>query len=237
MTRRLCRSFAAGLGVLALISGCSIAPDASEDSPSETSASATSTSPPEDTQADTAAETAADSASDTAAATTGDGAGQTSTGVDDAATSSSEAASAPVTSADGAFTFETPSGWSDVSSEAGAEAVAAVRADDRAAGFFTNLVVVAEDPIADLEDSIKESKKTLAGADGAATQTEQIQVDGETGFAFRVSRTVQDVDIVQAQRWFEHDGVLYILTLSSARTQRRAALDDLEAIMRTWSWQ
>lgn len=232
MTHRLRSSLAAGLGALVLITGCSSAEDEAGREQTGASASAPSTSAPENE----AAGTVTDSAPDTAAAT-GDQAGQTGAGSDDAATSTKATAPARVTSADGAFAFQTPRGWSDVISEAAAQAVVAVRADDRAAGFFTNLVVVAEDPIDDLEQSIEEAKTTIAGADGASTRTEQIQVDGETGYAFRISRSVEDVEIVQAQRWVEHDGKLYILTMSSARTQQRAAVDTLEEIVRTWSWQ
>lgn len=227
MKHHLRRPFVAALGALVLVSGCSSAEDESADSPTDTSASDPTTAEP--------ADTATDAAADTAAGTTPEDSAATSAGADDTATSAPKAVL--VTSAEGAFVFEMPPGWSDAISEAGAEAVAAARADDRAAGFFTNLVVVAEEPIADLEDSIEESKMTLAGADGAATPTEQIQVDGETGYAFRISRTVQDVQIVQSQRWVEHDGMLYILTMSSARTQQRAAVDTLEEVVRSWSWQ
>lgn len=227
MTRRVRMSRCAALGALVLVTGCSGTDQGSSTDSGDAAPAATSSASSGDTAAPTT----------TSPGTGGEDARATSSAPDDAAPSTAQQPVTSVTSTDGAFTFDTPQAWSDVSSQAGAQSVAAVRADERAADFFTNLVVVAEEPIADLEQSIEDAKTTLAGADGAATGTEQIEVDGEAGYAFRISRTVQDVDIVQAQRWVEHDGSLYVLTMSSARTQQRSAVDTLEEILASWSWQ
>ncbi|MGI8947845.1 MAG: hypothetical protein ACR2FV_07715 [Ornithinimicrobium sp.] len=225
MTQRVRISLCAGLGALVLVTGCAGPDEGSSPEGDDAAPAATSSA------------SSGDVAAPTTPGTGGEDARATSSAPDDAATSTAQQQVTSVTSTDGAFTFDTPQAWSDVTSEAGAQSVAAVRADERADDFFTNLVVVAEEPIADLEQSIEEAKTTIAGADGAATATEQIEVDGETGYAFRISRTVQDVDIVQAQRWVEHDGALYVLTMSSARTQQRSAVDTLEEILQSWSWQ
>lgn len=225
MTRRVRISLCAGLGALLWVTGCS-GPD------EENSAAGDHPAPPA-----TSGASSGDAVAPTTPAPVAEDARVTSSAPDDTATSTAPQPVTSVTSTDGAFTFDTPQAWSDVTSQAGAQSIAAVRADERAADFFTNLVVVAEEPIADLEQSIEEAKTTLAGADGAATATEQIEVDGETGYAFRISRTVQEVEIVQAQRWVEHDGALYVLTMSSARTQQRSAVDTLEEILTSWSWR
>lgn len=219
MTHRLLRSLVAGVGAVVLLSGCSDAGDETAGQADDPAGATTTAAPP-----DTTSPAPEDSR-------------QTTTPPADDARETQVADSVLLTSTDDAFTFETPQGWSEATAQAGDDAVAAARADDRAAGFFTNLVVVTEEPIDDLEESIEQAAATVAGEDGSYTMTGESQVDGETGYGFRIDRTVQDIDIVQAQHWVEHDGVLYILTLSSARDQQEAAVDTLEQIVGSWSWQ
>ena len=160
---------------------------------------------------------------------------QTSAPPDDAVATTD--AGGEVTSSDDAFTFTVPAGWSDATEEAGSRAVAAARADERADDFFTNLVVVTEEPIADLEQAIEEAAEQIAGADGTYELLEQTEIDGLPAFGYQIARTVEDVDIVQVQRWVEHEDVLYILTLSAADTQLEPAQALFEEMLATWSWQ
>ncbi len=233
MTHRIRRRLVAGLGAALLLSGCSGTEEEAAEGGNDP-APATTTAAPQDNTSDA---TAAATKEPTPQHAEADDSRQTSAPPGDAAVDTQDVYSAPLTSADGAFAFDTPQGWSDATSQAGADAVAAARADDRADGFFTNLVVVTEEPIDDLEESIEQAAATIAGDDGVYTMAAQSQVDKETAYGFSLRRTVQGTDIVQAQRWVEHEGVLYILTLSSARDQRRVASDTLEEIVRSWSWQ
>ncbi|MCE0486308.1 PsbP-related protein [Ornithinimicrobium sediminis] len=146
-------------------------------------------------------------------------------------------APAPVTSADDAFSFEVPQEWSDAGDQAGADAVAAARADERTDDFFTNLVVVTEEPISDLEEAIEEAAETIAGEDGSHEMLEDIEIDGRTAYGYQLTRTVEDVDIVQVQRWVEHEDSLYILTLSAAESRLEEAQAELEEILGSWTWQ
>ncbi len=238
MTHRIRRRLVAGLGAALLLAGCSgaeeqVAPEGGDVAP------ATTDSAPQDTASDATGTTAATPTTKETAPqdASGDNGRQTSAPPGDVAADTQDVDSAPLTSADGAFSFQTPQGWSDATAEAGADAVAAARADDRAGGFFTNLVVVTEEPIDDLSTSIQQAAATIAGADGAYTMAAKSEIDAEPAYGFSLRRTVQDTDIVQVQRWVEHEEVLYILTLSSARDQRRVAADTLEEIVRSWSWQ
>lgn len=231
MTHRIRRRLVAGIGAALLLSGCSGTEDAATGE-GDDAAAATATAAPQDT---TAGPTATEEPAPQDDA--GEDGRQTSAPPGDVAADTQDVDSGPLTSTDGAFTFEMPPGWSDATSQAGADAAAAARADDRADGFFTNLVVVTEEPIQDLDESIEEAAVTIAGDDGDYTMAAQSQVDGETAYGFQIRRTVQDIDIVQAQRWVEHEGVLYILTLSSARTQQDVAGEALEEIVGSWSWQ
>jgi hypothetical protein len=146
-------------------------------------------------------------------------------------------APAPVTSADDAFSFEVPQGWSDAGDQAGADAVAAARADERTDDFFTNFVVVTEEPISDLEEAIEEAAETIAGEEGSHEMLEDIEIDGRTAYGYQLTRTVEEVDIVQVQRWVEHEDSLYILTLSAAESRLEEAQAELEEILGTWTWQ
>jgi hypothetical protein len=142
-----------------------------------------------------------------------------------------------VTSSDDAFTFTPPPGWEDATDQAGSQAVAATRAQEREGDFFTNLVVVTEEPIDDLEQAIEQAAEQIAGEDGSYELLEETEIDGLPAFGYQLARTVEDVEIVQVQRWVEHEDVLYILTLSAAEDQLDAAQADLEEILGSWSWQ
>ena len=178
-------------------------------------------------------------------ADTGPSATATSTADDDAAVTSAPAddvvattdAGATVTSSDDAFAFTSPPGWSDATEQAGSGAVAAARADERSDDFFSNLVVVTEEPIADLEQAIEDAAEQIAGADGTYELLEETEIDGLPAFGYQIARTVDDVDIVQVQSWVEHEDVLYILTLSAADTQLEPAQAEFDEILATWSWQ
>jgi hypothetical protein len=196
---------------LALLSGCGGDDPADTETDGDTVATATATSTAEDDAAVTSAP------ADDAVATTDAG--------------------GTVSSSDDAFTFTAPPGWSDATEQAGSGAVAAARADERSDDFFTNLVVVTEEPLADLEQAIEEAAEQIAGADGTYELLEETEIDGLPAFGYQIARTVDDVDIVQVQRWVEHEDVLYILTLSAADSQLEAAQAEFDEILATWSWQ
>lgn len=196
---------------LVLLAGCGSDDPPETETDGDTVATATATSTPDDDASVTSAP------ADDVVATTGPG--------------------GTVTSADDAFTFTVPAGWSDATEQAGSGAVAAARADERSDDFFTNLVVVTEEPLADLEEAIEQAAEQIAGDDGTYELLEETEIDGLPAFGYQIARTVEDVDIVQVQRWVEQEDVLYILTLSAADTQLEPAQAEFDEILATWSWQ
>lgn len=204
--------------VLVLLSGCTSTdgdPATSADAPAQ------GTAAPDPAGTTTGGGPRASAAPDTAAATT----------------EAPPAAQGALTSTDDGFTVELPQEWSDATTEAGERVLLAMRADERTDRFFTNLVVVPEEPIADLPESMERTAKSLAGADGDYELLEPTDIDGEPAYGYTLARTVEEVEILQVQRYVERDGVLYILTMSSALAQQERAQDQLQEILGTWAWQ
>lgn len=140
-----------------------------------------------------------------------------------------------VSSADGAFTLRAPAGWVDVS-ESYDEAEVAVRAEEPAADFTTNVVVTSEDPIDDLEESVEEAAEQIAGEDGRWTMLPVVAIGGVDAPGYVVHRTVEDVDIAQVQRWVEREDRLYVLTLSTAAEEESAARQVFDMVIQSWTW-
>lgn len=231
MTRRhLARTtpLAAALLATALLAGCS-----GDDDPEVTSAEDTvsaedpTEAPPEDTAAETTEAPVDDEAETTAPA---DDAEQTTEGAD-------EDAAGPITSADGAFSITTPEGWTDVRSLVAEEIEVGVRDDEMTDDFFNNLVITGEPAIEDVEGSIESAAEELAGDDGSYELLDPIEIGGEEAFGYTLLREQDGVAIAQTQRWVVHGETLYVLTLSTAESQREEGDAILADILDTWEWQ
>lgn len=209
-----------------LLSGCSGDPEV-EDVTTDTTTS--SPDGAEDTSADGATTTdeATDEATDQATAT------EEAT---DEATETQAPPSGPVASDDGAFEVTPPEGWLDVTAQVEQKVEIALRDDEMTDDFFTNLVVASEDPIDDLEDSIEEAAKSVAGSDGEYEMLDEIEIDGETAYGYVLTRTTNKVPVAQTQRWVEHDDRLYVITFSTAKGQQEATQPVMEEILTGWTW-
>jgi hypothetical protein len=143
---------------------------------------------------------------------------------------------ASVTADSGAFRLRLPADWTDVRDQVDQEVEIAIRSEDMSDGFYTNVVVAREEPIADLEASLEQAAQDIAGEDGSYEVLDPVQVAGEPALGYTVSRTTAGVEIVQTQRWIQHGDHLYVVTLSVAASeadQGRAALGD---VLDTWEW-
>lgn len=162
---------------------------------------------------------------------------------DDAATDDAEATTAepedigPVLSDDKAFEVTAPKGWLDVTSQVEQKVEIALRDNEMTDDFFTNLVVASEDPIDDLEASIEEAAKSVAGDKGKYTMLDPIKIDGEKAHGYVLTRTTKGVAVAQTQRWVEHGDRLYVITFSSAKGQQKASRPVLKEILSGWTWQ
>ena len=65
---------------------------------------------------------------------------------------------------------------------------------------------------------------------------EPVQVAGETGHGYTVTRTTAGVEIVQTQRWVQHGDHLYVVTLSVAASQSDQGQAALREVLETWEW-
>lgn len=181
-----------------------------------------------------------DSTDDTAPSTSAvpDESMETSAAPDtDAETASAEPElTGPVSSDDGAFELTLPEGWLDVADQVEQKVEIAVRDDEMTDDFYTNLVVASEDPIDDLEESIEEAAKSVAGSDGDYEMLDPIEIAGEEAFGYLLTRTTSGVAVAQTQRWVEHGDRLYVVTFSSATGQQEATEPVLEDLLASWTW-
>lgn len=145
--------------------------------------------------------------------------------------------SGPIASDDGAFEITAPEGWVDVRDQVEQQVEIAVRDDEMADDFFTNVVVASEEPIGDLEESIEAAAEQVAGADGEYELIDPIQIDGSDAYGFVLTRTTSGVEVAQTQWWVEHGERLYVATFSAAKTQQEATNPVMEEILSTWTWQ
>ena len=175
------------------------------------------------------------SASDDASQTSGDSATATEDATD-AVTVTQAPPTGPVASDDGAFEVTPPEGWLDVTSQVEQKVVIALRDDEMADDFFTNLVVASEDPIEDLDASIEEAAKSVAGSDGEYEMLDEIEIGGETAYGYVLTRTTNKVPVAQTQRWVEHGDRLYVITFSTAKGQQEATQPVMEEILKGWTW-
>ncbi|MBW8173820.1 hypothetical protein K0651_12255 [Ornithinimicrobium sp. Arc0846-15] len=216
MTRR--RYFWAGSALAAtlVIAGCSSdSGDVNDATTSTASDDVAATSAPAD-----AATATSDAAADTAAVTA-------------EPTADVEA----LTASDDTFTINMPVDWSDAGEAAGEAAVLATRSDEPLSDFFNNVVVVKDEPLDDLEQSIADTGEELAGSEGTSEVLDAIEVDGKEALGLRVERTQSDVELVQVQRWVEHDGSLFVIVLSSTPEGADAAESDFADILDSWNWE
>lgn len=221
MTRR--RYFWAGSALAAtlVISGCSSdSGDVDDAATSTASDDVAATSAPADAATATSETATPDAAADTAAATA-------------EPTVDVEALSA----SDETFTIEMPADWSDAGEAAGSTAVLATRSDEPISDFFNNVVVVKDEPLDDLEQAIADTGEELAGSDGTLDVLDAIEVDGKEAIGLRVERTQSDVELVQVQRWVEHDDSLFVIVLSSTPEGADAAESDFADILDSWKWE
>lgn len=143
----------------------------------------------------------------------------------------------PVTSDDGAFELTLPDGWLDVTKQVEQKVEIALRDDEMTDDFYTNLVVASEDPIGNLQESIEEAAKSVAGSDGDYEMLEPIEIGGEEAFGYLLTRTTNGVAVAQTQRWVEHGDRLYVVTFSSAKGQQEATVPVMEELLSSWTWQ
>lgn len=141
-----------------------------------------------------------------------------------------------VTADSGAFRLRLPKDWTDVRDQVDQEVEVAIRSEDMSDGFYTNVVVAREEPIADLEASLEQAAQDIAGEDGSYEMLEPVQVAGETGHGYTVTRTTAGVEIVQTQRWVQHGDHLYVVTLSVAASQSDQGQAALREVLETWEW-
>jgi hypothetical protein len=216
----------AGLLTLGLIAGCS------EDPPEGGDASTSSADAGPTPAGDGPATPSADAESATAdaeSATAGPGDTDSTTATADQA--------GGIGSADGAFAVTLPGGWGDVTDQVSQDVEIAVRAEEMTDDFFTNLVVASEEPVEDLETTIEDAAAEVAGDDGDYRMLEQDEVAGDPAYGYVVTRTSNDVEVSQTQRWVEHGGRLYVITFSTASSQQQAAGPLMEEILVSWEWQ
>ncbi len=219
----------AGLLTLGLVAGCS--EDSPEGGDASTSSADAGTTPADDGPATATATATATASADAASATAGPADTDSTT-----ATATADQ-SGGISSADGAFAVTLPEGWGDVTDQVSQDIEIAVRAAEMTDDFFTNLVVASEEPVEDLEATIEDAAAEVAGDDGDYRMLEQDELAGDTTYGYVVTRTSNDVEVSQTQRWVEHGDRLYVITFSTASSQQQAAAPLLEQILTSWEWQ
>lgn len=112
----------------------------------------------------------------------------------------------------------------------------AARAGEMTDGFYTNTIIDREDPISDLQESLEQAAQEIAGEDGSYEMLDEVEVAGENAVGYTVTRTVNDVEVQQTQRWIPHGDHLYVVTLSVAAGQTEAGEAVLQELFDGWEW-
>lgn len=157
----------------------------------------------------------------------------------DQSTESAEegAVSGPLAATDGTFEVTLPDGWLDVREDVQQEVEVAVRDDEMTDDFYTNFVVVGQDPVGqDLEEAMQAAAEEVAGPDGEFEMLDPVEIAGQEVPGFVLKRVTSGVPVAQTQWWVEHEDRLYVATFSAAASQQEATQAQMEELLATWTW-
>ena len=108
---------------------------------------------------------------------------------------------------------------------------------EKQTGFNTNLVVhVATGDTALLESELQKGREQLADQGRTVADAPPITVGGSPATGFTTSFTQQGVEVVARSYGLHHEGRVYLLTLSSAKSAAEQAAAELAEIAESWTW-
>jgi len=139
----------------------------------------------------------------------------------------------------GTYSVVPPQGWGEATDEVGAipGVDLVLMSSEKRAGFNTNLVVhVATGDAAVLESELQKGREQLAGQGRTVSDAPPLTVGGTPAKGFTTSFTQQGVDVVARSYGLQHEGRVYLLTLSSAKSAAEQAAAELTQIAESWTW-
>jgi hypothetical protein len=139
----------------------------------------------------------------------------------------------------GAYSVLPPAGWGEATDEVGAipGVDLVLMSSEKRAGFNTNLVVhVATGDAALLEAELQKGREQLADQGRTVSDAPPLTIGGSAAKGFTTSFTQQGVDVVARSYGLHHEGRVYLLTLSSAKSAAEQAAAELTEIADSWAW-
>ena len=139
----------------------------------------------------------------------------------------------------GTYAVLPPQGWGEATDEVGAVPGVdlVIMSSEKQAGFNTNLVVhVAAGDAAVLDSELAKGREQLADQGRTVSDAPPVTVGGSPAIGFTTSFTQQGVDVVARSYGLNHDGRVYLLTLSSAKSAADQAAVELDQITESWTW-
>ena len=108
---------------------------------------------------------------------------------------------------------------------------------ERRAGFNTNLVVhVAPGDATLLESELQKGRQQLADQGRTVSDAPAVSVGGSPATGFTTSFIQQGVEVVARSYGLHHEGRVYLLTLSAAKSAGDQAAAELAQIAESWTW-
>lgn len=139
----------------------------------------------------------------------------------------------------GTYSVLPPQGWGDATDEVGAMPGVdlVIMSSEKQAGFNTNLVVhVATGDAALLESELQKGREQLGDQGRTVSDAPPLTVGDSPATGFTTSFTQQGVEVVARSYGLHHDGRVYLLTLSSAKSAAEQAAAELTEIADSWTW-
>lgn len=138
---------------------------------------------------------------------------------------------------DDAFSIELPDGWVDVIGELSFDRAAlAVRAATPSGDVFTNIAVITDDPVSDLEDAVERRVDSMSDDDYEVERADPIEIDGVEAIGYTFIDEDAEPPVTQTMWWFEHAGHLYIASVTSHPDEREVADAALTDVVGSWRW-
>lgn len=139
----------------------------------------------------------------------------------------------------GTYSVLPPEGWGEATDEVGTipGVDLVLMSSEKVAGFNTNLVVhVAQGDAALLETELAKGRDDLAEQGRSVSDAPEITVSGSQATGFTTSFSREGVEVVARSYGLVHEGQVYLLTLSSAKSAATQAAAELAEIVETWTW-
>ncbi len=139
----------------------------------------------------------------------------------------------------GSYSVVPPQGWGEATDEVGAipGVDLVLMSSEKRAGFNTNLVVhVATGDASVLESELQKGREQLGGQGRTVSDAPPLTVGGSPAKGFMTSFTQQGVDVVARSYGLHHEGRVYLLTLSAAKSAAEQAATELTQIAESWTW-